>query len=291
MWHEVKHLLSVVLVFQIVNMDGPVVFAQVTTPTVPALLQIQGLLHAGRYHEALGALEDFANTGGSRLPTPHTPSTTTFAGASVTPSATELALLTAVLMNSWAPVATINVTTLTARDQSSYWYVRGVLTAWWAWPGGTRAHLDAAQQAADELERLAASEGTLSRSAVRRSTVLAAMAGAQEERDELALLLGHARHLDDQLAGMGAAGDVVLPLAEVAGDLWLRLHRFDDAERYYREAIDQFPQRTRAWVGLARAAREAGRSVEARQAATRVLALWRDSEDAARSEIEALGPQ
>ncbi|MGE3843824.1 MAG: tetratricopeptide repeat protein [Vicinamibacterales bacterium] len=250
--------------------------------------EMLALLQSARYRDASNRLPSLL----AEEPVPAASGSAQAAGAPTAPkaprSASELALLTALVTNSWSPVERLNITTLSSHEQSAYWYIRGVLAARWAWPGGSREHLDVARDAADRLSLLASTEGTFSRSAVRQAAILAAMAGAQEEREQLTLLLGHAAHLDTQLDGLGAPPDRILPLSELAGELWLRIHRFDDAERYYRTVVERFPERSWAWVGLARAARDAGRLDAARTAATRVLAAWSGDEDLARGEMQAL---
>lgn len=188
-----------------------------------------------------------------------------------------LALLAAALIDSWAPAAALDPAQLGDADRASYWYVRGVLAGRAAWPGGQPDHVARARAAAAELERLAAPVGEWNRTAVRRASVLATIAAAQEERQELALLLTHALQSDAQLREVGLPDDDVLPADEVAGDLWLQVHRFADALAHYRVATSRHPERTRAWIGRARAAREANEHGEAAEAARRVLAAYADA--------------
>jgi hypothetical protein len=177
-------------------------------------------------------------------------------------------MLAAVVMERSSIVDEIAPEQLDAMDAEAYWYVRGVLAARSAWPGGRNQPLSIARQAADRLETLAANGGRWSRTEVRRALVHAAIAGAQEEREQMSLYLSHAGELDAQLRGAGLHDDEILPFEELAGDLWLQVHRFHDAMRHYRTIVSRQPQRTRAWIGLARAAREAGGDDEARPPGT-----------------------
>jgi tetratricopeptide (TPR) repeat protein len=243
-------------------------------------------LYAGRYADALTELrarlqQDQAQPPRERGRDASAPPST---GA---PSAAALTLLAAVLMESGEPAEVLDANTLTPIDESTYWYVRGVLAARSAWPGGRPERLAVARAAAERLQQLGESEGVFSRSEARRTAVLAAMAGAQEEREEMALLLSHAQYLDMRLGGSGAADDTVLPLEELAGDLWLQVHRYADALDHYRSATAAAPERTRAWLGRARAAREVGDAEEAHQAAVRVLSAW-DNADAGAPKEEML---
>jgi tetratricopeptide (TPR) repeat protein len=233
--------------------------------------RVEALLHGGRYADALAALDE-ARAPGSIDPLARPATRGATEGGGLSPAT--LRLLAALLTASWGPAASIDAQALSPADASTYWYVKGVIEARAAWPGGTPARLAAARGAAGHLEQLSKASGTLNRSEVRRSAVLAAMAGAQEEREEMTLLLTHARFLDAQLRGVGVPEETVLPLDELAGDLWLLVHRYADALEHYRAATAAHPRRTRAWLGRARAARDAGHEAEAREAAARVLAAW-----------------
>jgi hypothetical protein len=157
---------------------------------------------------------------------------------------------------------------------TGYWYVRGLLSAQWAWPGGRQEQLAEAREAATHLDAIAAIRGRWSRAEVRRVAVLAAIAAAQEERDELALLLAHAMRLETQVRAAGVPDDVIRPIEELAGHLWLQVHRYTDALDAYRASTARHPERTGAWLGRARAARESGAIEEAREAARHVLDAW-----------------
>jgi hypothetical protein len=90
----------------------------------------------------------------------------------------------------------------------------------------------------------------------------AALAAAQDERDELELLLAHARDLAESLASEGR--DVLWPVAvdELEGELWLEVdHAAPASEAFARAAARQ--RSARALVGLARARHRLGDTVGA----------------------------
>jgi hypothetical protein len=197
--------------------------------------------------------------------------------SSSTATPVEVALLAALLTGSWSPVADLVPEQLSPADAEAYWYLRGIQAARAAWPGGREDALTIARESAERLVPLASLAGAWSRAELRRVSVLAAIAGAQEERDELTLLLAHGDQLQARLQAIRPGEDVVLPFDELAGDLWLQIHRFDDARQRYARVVQQSPGRTRAWLGLARAARDAGAGADARAAAREVQRLWADT--------------
>jgi hypothetical protein len=82
----------------------------------------------------------------------------------------------------------------------------------------------------------------------------AAIAAAQSERDVLGLLLGQAIDLEAQRRAVGLGGAPVITAAEAAGDLWLQVHRYDDARMAYARAAQSTGTTPRVRLGLARAA-------------------------------------
>jgi hypothetical protein len=242
---------------------------------------ITRLLHAGRYSEALQQVRtefrvSLAGLGAGSAEGAAGSATTAAADANI---AVRLVLLAAVVMDSWAAAEPLPAERLSPADAASYWYVRGVLAARAAWPGGQEVWLVTARDAAERLDRLTALHGLWSRTEARRASVHAAIAGAHEEREQMALYLAHAAQIDSELRGARQPDDDLLPVAELAGDLWLQVHRFEDAVRQYREATVRHPERTRAWIGRARAARDAGHAAEAQDAARRVLDRWQQAPD------------
>lgn len=97
--------------------------------------------------------------------------------------------------------------------------------------------------------------------------IRAAVSAAQEERDEMALLLAHARDLSKQMALIGEPAKVPLPIDELEGELWFEVDRFTDARDAYERATKTAPS-PNAWIGLARASDRLGDVVTACRAYT-----------------------
>ncbi len=97
--------------------------------------------------------------------------------------------------------------------------------------------------------------------------IRAAVSAAQEERDELGLLLAHARDLSNQMQLVGSPAQWPLPIDELEGELWLEVDRFTDAREAYERATKSHPT-PNAWIGLARASDRLGDVVTACRAYT-----------------------
>lgn len=97
--------------------------------------------------------------------------------------------------------------------------------------------------------------------------IRAAVSAAQEERDELSVLLAHARDLSNQMALIGVPAQFPLPIDELEGELWLEVDRFTDARDAYERASKSHPT-PNAWIGLARASDRLGDVVTACRAYT-----------------------
>ena len=97
--------------------------------------------------------------------------------------------------------------------------------------------------------------------------IRAAVSAAQEERDEMALLLTHARDLSNQMGLAGAPAEWPLPIDELEGELWLEVDRFTEARDAYERATRTRPT-PNAWIGLGRAAAKLGDTVTACRAYT-----------------------
>jgi hypothetical protein len=96
--------------------------------------------------------------------------------------------------------------------------------------------------------------------------IRAAVSAAQEERDELGLLLEHARDLSRQMGtGAGKPPEWPVPVDELEGELWLEVDRFTEAVAAFQRATQIRPS-PNAWIGLARAADRLGDRVTACQA-------------------------
>lgn len=84
------------------------------------------------------------------------------------------------------------------------------------------------------------------------TAIRAAVSAAQEERDEMTLLLQHARSLSDQMALVGEPATSPLPIDELEGELWFEVDRFIESRDAYERATKLKPS-PNAWIGLARA--------------------------------------
>ena len=97
--------------------------------------------------------------------------------------------------------------------------------------------------------------------------IRAAVSAAQEERDEMELLLTHASDLSKQMGMAGTPAEWPLPIDELSGELWLEVDRFEEARAAYQRALDKRPS-PNAWIGLARSAAKLGDTVTACRAYT-----------------------
>lgn len=89
-----------------------------------------------------------------------------------------------------------------------------------------------------------------------RSLIAAAMAAAQDEREEMRVHLEQARWAHALIPNASSATGWPLPIDEAEGELWLEVDRFADAAAAYRRAA--VAGRARAHAGLARSAAALG---------------------------------
>ena len=87
--------------------------------------------------------------------------------------------------------------------------------------------------------------------------IRAAVSAAQEERDELAVFLAHARDLSATMSLTGAPAQWPVPIDELEGELWLEVDRYTEARDAYLRATKLKPG-ANAWIGLARASDRLG---------------------------------
>ncbi len=130
-------------------------------------------------------------------------------------------------------------------------YLRGLIGARDAFSQGAPPESLAAVR--ESIEAL----GTISRGAagpaeIARLMLQAAAAAAQSERDEMALYLDHAERMDGLLRAAAQPAAPVLSAAEVSGELWLQVHRYDEARRAFEKAVAQVGMTPRVVAGLAR---------------------------------------
>jgi len=132
-------------------------------------------------------------------------------------------------------------------------YLRGLIDAQEAFrQGAPPESLVPVHQAIASLERITA--GRPGPAEIARLVLRAAAAAAQSERDEMALYLEHAERMDALLRETGQPAAPVLTVAEVSGDLWLQVHRYDDARAAFMRAAAQVGMTPRVVSGLSRAA-------------------------------------
>jgi hypothetical protein len=141
--------------------------------------------------------------------------------------------------------------------------VRRVAMAGWraarelAPKGGAIELLGPVNERLKELDRMSNTAARYAEIAIR-----AAVSAAQDEREEMALLLTHARDLSKQMGMAGTPPEWPLPIDELEGELWLEVDRFADARAAYERATQLRPT-ANAWVGLARSADRLGDTVTA----------------------------
>lgn len=109
---------------------------------------------------------------------------------------------------------------------------------------------------------------------IARLTLQAAAAAAQSERDEMRLYLESAVRMEAVQRAAGMPGAPLVSAAETAGDLWLQVHRHDEARRAYEDAADRFGASLRTHAGRARAARSMNDTAAACAAFRALLDAW-----------------
>lgn len=225
---------------------------------------VERALDAGRFtdaHALLVAAERDAPALGSRV-------------------AARLRVRYALELADWPQLADLPVDLFSADDAALYWYARGLGAARAAWPGAQPEWIDRARDALSALESIDAEGGRASRVTIWGLSVRAAIAAAQEERDELELLVAFARDVEarlgpadvDPVGGPGA-------LDHLAGDLWWQVSRHAEAAAAYGRAVAAGPENARRWLGSARALDAQGRRDEARVAARTFLERWAEADE------------
>ena len=131
-------------------------------------------------------------------------------------------------------------------------YLRGLVDARDAFrQGAPPESLVSVHEAIASLEQLG--QGRPGPAEIARLMLRAAAAAAQSERDEMALYLEHAERMDGLLRATGQPAAPVLSAAEISGELWLQVHRYQDAHAAFTRAASQVGQTPRVVAGLARA--------------------------------------
>jgi hypothetical protein len=132
-------------------------------------------------------------------------------------------------------------------------YLRGLVAARAAYAeGGSDLALSPVRRATDLLGSRSAN--LAGPAEIARLVLAAAAAAAQSERDEMAVLLEHASIMEQLQLAVGEPTAPLLSALEVAGDLWMQVHRYDEARRAYTGASERVGRTPRVMSGLARAA-------------------------------------
>ena len=152
-------------------------------------------------------------------------------------------------------------------------YARGLLWAQDAFrQGGPPESLEPVRQAIAALDLI--SRGRPGSAAVARLVLQAAAAAAQNELDEMRLYLESAILMESLQRGAGQPGAPLVSADEIAGDLWLQVHRYEDARRAYSEARERVGVTARVLAGAGQAAQRLGDMPAACAAFRRLLELW-----------------
>jgi hypothetical protein len=131
-------------------------------------------------------------------------------------------------------------------------YLRGLTAARAAYAqGGSAESLAVVRDTIATLEGRAAVPGPAQIASV---VLQAAAAGAQSERDQMALLLDHAIRLERIQLEAKQPPLPIVSAHETAGDLWLQVHGYAEAQRAYELAAQRTGRSDRVLLGLARVA-------------------------------------
>ena len=139
--------------------------------------------------------------------------------------------------------------------------------------GGSEESLQPVRRAEAALETLASRGDTLA--PIAQLLVMAAAAAAQSERDDMALLLEQAQALERTRIAGGLGAVPGISAHELAGDLWLQVHRFDTARAAYRLALELAGPTPRTRLGLARTAVRLGNVQDACEGYAHLLREWK----------------
>jgi len=140
-----------------------------------------------------------------------------------------------------------------ADAQPSSVYLRGLLAARAAYRfGGSPESLAPVRAAIDVLK--SGARGASAPEEIAGFVLQAAAAASQSERDELSLMIEHAVQLEAVRLSAGLPGAPIVTAHEAAGDLWLQVHRYEDARRAYLRAAERVGATPLITLGLARTA-------------------------------------
>jgi hypothetical protein len=132
-------------------------------------------------------------------------------------------------------------------------YLQGLLAAREAYrDGGSAESLEPVRRSIAALDDRGASVPGPAQ--IARLVLLAAVAAAQSERDEMAIFLDEALRQESLQLAVNQPAAPLISAHEAAGDLWLEVHRFEDARRAYETAASALGSAPRLTLGRARAA-------------------------------------
>lgn len=139
------------------------------------------------------------------------------------------------------------------RAGAATWFLRGLVAAREAYSqGGSDEALAPVRRAVEALDAVAGSQP--GPAAIASVVLVAAGAAAQSEREELGAYLGQALSMEALQRAAGQPGAPIVTALELSGDLWLRVHRYEDARKAYEAAARELGATPRITAGLARVA-------------------------------------
>jgi hypothetical protein len=143
--------------------------------------------------------------------------------------------------------------------------------------GGTDESLRDVRSAVNALSRR--SEGGQRRWEAASLAMRAVAAASQYEREEMALYLAEATRIEGLLLAASQPAVPLITAHELAGDLWLQVHRYDEARRAYATAAERVGRTPRVRLGLARVAVRLNEPALACQEYQWLLEAWGNGTD------------
>ena len=167
-----------------------------------------------------------------------------------------------------------------ANAQTQVTYLRGWLAARDAYRAGGSP---------ESLTNVEAAVASLSAAGEKLAAIVlqAAAAAAQSERESLSLFIEQAVQLEAVRLSARLSGALIITAHEAAGDLWLQVHRYEDARRAYQRAAERIGTTPRVTVGLARAAARLKDAPEACRQYQTLDVGWRESGTEPQEIVEA----
>lgn len=151
--------------------------------------------------------------------------------------------------------------------------------------GGTVDSLREVRSAANALSRRAEAQGV--RWEIASLLMRAAAAASQYERDEMGVFLAEATRREQLLLEARQPPVPLISAHELAADLWLQVHRFDEARRAYGIAADHVGRTGRVLLGEARSAARLQDTAAACNAYRDFVEWWGDRSSARAELVEA----